>query len=206
MLLLGESGDTVAVSVSGPSGGFSLTAPGAGSFYLRATVIGYRETTVGIFDLDEAGEITVEFRIASEAVSLDGITVDVSGLVKEPWLITNGFYGRLQSGLGRFITPGEIGKSPGLRVTELLYTIPRVDIIAENGRDRVMMMSPMGPCAPNIYVDGLLMSTDGRDMDSIAPMAAVEAIEVYRGAAELPLQWGGTGAGGCGAIVVWTKR
>jgi len=206
LFLIGSSGDTVAVGVSSSGGAFSLRSPEAGDFYLSASVLGYRETTVGVFELSKDGEISVEFRIMPAAIEVEGITVNLEGVVREPWLISNGFYGRLQSGLGRFLTPADIEKSRVLKVTELLYSMPRVDVVSENGRDRVMMMSPLGACAPNIYVDGLLMSTDGRDVDMIAPLIAVEAVEVYVGAAQLPLQWSGTGARGCGAIVIWTKR
>jgi hypothetical protein len=204
--LLTEAGDTVAAGVTGPSGGFALSAPGEGSYHLSAEALGYRTTTAGVFDLGAGGEISVEFRIQAEAVALEGITVDVTGLVRDPFLISSGFYQRMQSGQGRFITPEEIEKSDARRVTELFYGIPRVFVVMQGSRDRIMMNSPMGVCAPNVYVDGMLTSSASANLEMFAPLLTVEAIEVYRSPAELPLQWSGTAARGCGAIVVWTKR
>lgn len=205
VVLVSEAGDSVSNVLTNATGRFIVRSPDPGGFYLAASALGYRETTVGIFDLEQGGEMSVEFRIYPAPLALDEIVVSARpGLIREGALISNGFYGRMQSGLGRFLTPADIEKSQALSVTELLFGIPRVSVVQEFGGNRVVMMAPMGECGPSIYVDGLLLSPEGRDLDAIG-LTAVEAIEVYRGASELPLQWSGTAAGGCGAIVVWTK-
>jgi hypothetical protein len=76
---------------------------------------------------------------------------------------------------------------------------------SESGGYRISMQAPMGECGPSLYVDGILVSRQATEWD-LPPLSTIEAVEVYRGAGELPLQWGGTSAGGCGAIVVWTRR
>ena len=44
-------------------------------------------------------------------------------------------------------------------------------------------------------------------IDDFVSLHEVEAIEVYRGASELPGEFHGfRGGGSCGAVVVWTKR
>lgn len=206
VVLLTEAGDSAASTITNASGRFVVRSPEPGSFRLHASALGYRETTAGIFDLEAGGEMSVEFRIYPVPIALDEIVVSTRpGLVREGALLTNGFYQRMMSGLGRFITPADIEKSQALKLTELLYGIPRVSVLPEFGGNRVVMMAPMGECGPSVYVDGILVSADGRDLDLLT-LSVVEAVEVYRGAAELPLQWSGTAARGCGAIVVWTKR
>ncbi|RMH14199.1 MAG: hypothetical protein D6701_11515, partial [Gemmatimonadetes bacterium] len=56
-------------------------------------------------------------------------------------------------------------------------------------------------------VNGVKRSTvslERGDLDLIRP-EDIEAIEVYRGASEVPAEFGGSDAG-CGAIVIWTRR
>ena len=119
-----------------------------------------------------------------------------------------GFYGRLRRGLGRFITPETIEKSPALRTTDLFFGIPGLTV--QNGGiagDRVVMQGTRGPCLPTLYVDG--MRVMGAPIGSIAPLEVVDAVEVYRRAAEIPMQYSGVrsgGSGSCGVILVWTKR
>jgi hypothetical protein len=196
----------VARTLTPGSGFFRLSAETAGDFYLVGSAFGYRTTTVGVFELGEGGEMSVEFRIPSAPMEIEGVTVDLERLVREPALIRNGFYDRLRQGNGYFITPGDIEKSLALGTSDLLYNIPRLQFETDElGRERITMPSPLGDCTPNVYVDGLRLTTDGLNLNSIAPLFNVEAIEVFRGASELPLQYSGTQARGCGAIVIWTK-
>ncbi|HEX6747896.1 MAG TPA: carboxypeptidase regulatory-like domain-containing protein [Longimicrobium sp.] len=60
-------------------------------------------------------------------------------------------------------------------------------------------------CAVQLYVDGVFTPTDaGRVGDAVNP-ADVEAVEIYRTAAELPTEYRRQGSG-CGVIVIWTRR
>ena len=71
--------------------------------------------------------------------------------------------------------------------------------------DRVQVGSILGNCSPRIWVDGLPQSINTDfPLDFIAPFEALAVVEVYRRATEVPLQYGGTGAG-CGVILFWTK-
>lgn len=205
VVLITESGDTVTSALTNPRGLFSLTSPHPGGFYLKASTLGYLDTTAGIFDLQVNGEMSLEFRIRPKPLSLEEIVVKTTGRpVQQGELIRNGFYQRLTSGLGAFITPETIGKSQALKTSDLFFGLGRVDVVPDGGHNRVMMLNPMGPCTPAVYMDGIPLASDG-DLDAIVMLPDVEAIEVYRGGAELPLQFGGTASGGCGAIVIWTK-
>ena len=56
-----------------------------------------------------------------------------------------------------------------------------------------------GPCAARVFVNGL-------NVDHVPRMHPdnIEAIEVYRGPAEVPPQFGGAQSA-CGVIVLWTR-
>jgi hypothetical protein len=205
VMLLTESGDSVAATLTNADGRFSVSAREPGGFYLKASALAYRETTAGIFDLDRGGEMTLEFRIYSVPINLGEILVNAPGGVRPGALIENGFYQRMQSGLGRFFTPAELQKTMALKATDVFFNIPRVSVVPDGLGYRVKMLAPLGDCDPTLWVDGVPLIGGATDQN-LPPMSVIEAIEVYRGGAELPLQWGGTTSQGCGAIVVWTKR
>ena len=203
LVLLTPAGDSVASAMANQDGLFSISARQAGSYYLKATALGYKETTAGIFDLDVGGSISLQFRIYTAPITLEGIVASVPERVRPAELIRNGFYDRMTAGMGRFLTPADIDKARALTPSELLLNIPRVNVpVAPD--DVITMLSPFGDCGPMLYVDGILVSRapTARELPSVVD---IEAIEVYRGAAEVPLQWGGTAAQGCGVIVIWTK-
>ena len=205
VVMLTERGDSVAATLTNASGRFSLSSREPGGFYLKASALAYRETTVGIFDLDRGGEMTLEFRIFANPINLGGILINAPGGVRPGALIANGFFDRMQSGLGRFFPPAELQKSMVLRTSDVFFGIPRVSVLPEGLGNRIKMSSPTGECDPPLWVDGVPLAGGASD-ENFPSMSVIEAIEVYRGGSELPLQWGGTTAQGCGAIVVWTKR
>ena len=96
-------------------------------------------------------------------------------------------------------------------------------------------LSPGGVCRPRIIVDGVLFARGdarprrvndaiaqtleqavddevqqvekGMSIDDIAPASAIAAIEVYRTASQVPVQFGGASVEtSCGVVVIWTRR
>ncbi|MDX1746855.1 MAG: aconitase family protein, partial [Halobacteriales archaeon] len=61
-----------------------------------------------------------------------------------------------------------------------------------------------GSCEPVLYVDGMRFQLDP-DLGWGEPIGAIQAMEIYRGAAEVPGEFSGSDAA-CGEVVVWTKR
>ena len=196
-----ESGDSVTSTITDRSGRFEVTSPLPGDFLLLAAALGHRETTVGVFELSEGGELTVEFRIPVEALTLEGLLVQadrVAQINQQPALVLNGFSRRMQHGLGRFLTPADIERSTAMRTSELFVGMLGVSFIG----DSVQIRTTRGFCPPRIYVDGMVVP--GSELDYLVELESLEAVEVYRRATEVPLQYGGTGAF-CGVILFWTK-
>ena len=113
----------------------------------------------------------------------------------------NGFMTRMQMGFGIFMTPADIEESDAMHTADLFIGIPNVQV---RGFDQVLIRSFGGFCPPMIYVDGLPKM--GRStLGDIVVLQDVSAVEVYRHASELPIQYGGANDTGCGVVVFWTK-
>jgi len=201
VVLLTEAGDSVTSTITDDEGAFSVTSPVPGNCLLMAAALGHRETTVGLFELGEGGELTVEFRIPVEALTLDGLLVQAERIGKVPALVRNGFSRRMQEGIGHFITPQEIENSSATRTAHLFREEPSVRLVG----DRIFLRGTRDLCSPQIYLDGVPLSVGASlPLDAIVPLEVLAGVEVYRSVAEVPLQYGGTGAV-CGVILFWTK-
>lgn len=235
VLMFTEAGDSVAMTVTDEQGRFTVTSPEPGSFLLLASALGYEETAAGVFELGADGVMSVEYRIEPEPLPIDEIVVSIERPVLRHRLVRNGFVRRLQRGLGAFVTPHDIEESPASSTEQLLEHIPGVrvaearvlrsttvageSVVASLPRpdvgETVQIRGPGGAyCTPTVYVDGIrsAYSTDPTSpsvaftLSSLAPLAVVEAVEVYRRPAEVPVEYSprGSGANSCGVLVVWT--
>lgn len=201
-------------------GQFRLRVRDAGSYVIRVRRIGFRpfETRVNV-----TGDTTLRLIVAPNPVELAtlGVTANMY-----PYLKTSGFLDRMAAGSGTFITPTIVEqKSPKAKyAVDLMEGIPGVRLQVPSGsgivrvpylrscrsdpRRRVMTMTglvdttELGNVYPNIYVDG---AKAGQDVFGWLLPTHVLAIEIFMGPAEIPLQYGGTGAP-CGVILIWTKR
>jgi hypothetical protein len=64
---------------------------------------------------------------------------------------------------------------------------------------------PASVCRANVYIDGVMQSFDEAiSLDQTVPMDWIEAIEVYRRAAEVPAEF--LGRATCGVVAIWTRR
>jgi beta-lactamase regulating signal transducer with metallopeptidase domain len=195
--LVDGDGEVVSGFVTDVNGTFAMRAPGPGEFHLNASALGYRETTMGV-SVDD--DVSVSFRIEPTPLPVGGLVVSA--------MTESGFFERQRMGIGRFFGPEEIASVRAVSPTDLLTTVARVRVLQEQGGSRIVMSGATGPCGPRIYVDGMLVSAEGRDLDKVLPLNALEALEVYRSAVQVPLQWAAPAPNGssCGAIVAWTKK
>lgn len=112
------------------------------------------------------------------------------------------FKRRMKSGFGEFITREEIEKRQPQHTSDLLRTVPGVNVgPVQYGRAPVRMRSAGRTCSPVIFLDGVL--SRNFVLDDLSP-DAIEGIEVYRRGSETPPQFN-TGSSRCGTLVVWTR-
>jgi hypothetical protein len=101
-------------------------------------------------------------------------------------------------------------------IWEMLTNVPsitvtdRIDrVVAISGR--TMMVNKNGdPCFMSVMVDGILMRKDpdqmSYDLRKLPRPEEIHGVEVFAGAATIPLQYGGVGEGKmCGLIAIWTR-
>ena len=214
--VIGENGKPLAravVQVDGTNGRVTTDATGQfrisglplGSRTVHVRAIGY-EPDAAVVDVRASGGEPVAFRLTSTATSLEAarITAPRSDVLEK-----RGFNDRKLSTGGIFYDEKKIEDRHAFEVKNIVEDLPNVIIHNRQPGDptpSILFLGPMGfPCMPDWYIDGqVYRGTDAEDMAGLLSMDVIVGIEVYRRAAQAPLQYGGTKPDGCGSIVIWT--
>ena len=198
------------------TGAFSFDDVASGPYRLRATRIGYRgiEGTIAL-----AGDsvVEVELRMSDASVVLAPVTV-VTRAERPVSPVLQGFYARMQTGHGKFITREEIEARDPVRITDLLRMVPslRAGPQRTGSSGPGLSTGPMtGRCSVVIFVDGMQMDHGARilggrggpqqSVDDYVQPSEVEGIEIYRGESDTPSQYV-TRWVQCGTLLIWTRR
>jgi pimeloyl-ACP methyl ester carboxylesterase len=182
-------------AITGDSGTFAFElAPGPTVFAVRR--LGYAAATF-------MATLTPTNRVKGVTLALEATAQTLPGVVvaeqpEQAWLRV--FNDRSNSQHGTFITRSEIEKSRARLTTDILRRrVPSAQIVMVRGGTRVYMRGNRR-CAPQLFVHTAPYSGEVDDF----PPDAVEAIEVYAGASEVPPELN-IGRAMCGAIVIWTR-
>jgi hypothetical protein len=181
------------------AGAFHLVLPRAGTYRLRAQLLGYAPALSPDIDLGSADTVFVEFSLARDVVLLDPLVVTARSRHLTP--AARSFYDRAANiPFGDFITYDEIRKSHVHRTSELLRGIGGMRLTPVAGGNEITVR---GNCRPTVYVDGVRV--DGyRTIDDLAQPMELEGLEVYKSAVGAPAEYSGLRAG-CAIILVWTR-
>lgn len=205
VVMVSVTGDSVSATLSDSEGFFEVSAPEGGEYLLEAAALGYKEARVGLFELGEGGEMSVEFRLWPAPLTIGGVVVE--SLVERPELVRNGFFRRMERGVGTYFSPSDIAESTARQAIELLQGLAgvRMRIDPVDG-ERLMVRGTKGYCVPTLLVDGVRTTWAGTSMrlDELVPLETVLAIEVHRGVSGMPIEFGSFNQ--CGVIAFWTKR
>jgi hypothetical protein len=195
-------------AITNSNGFFRVLSPWLGTFTLQATALGYKEVLSDSVRV-EPGELTVvEVEMPPEPIDLDPLVV-----LAEPrdfQLDTQGFYHRVEQGIGHFITPDEKAIRQPLDLADMLRNVPGLRVLREGFGTRILVPKPsmdalggVDPfCEPRVYVDASLSS--GAYLDLAVDVNDIAGIEVHTRFTGVPLAYGGT-QGSCGVILIWTK-
>lgn len=220
VIMMTEQGDSITSAVTDGQDQFHLESGEPGSFVLVASAFGFKETSAGVFELGPGGSMTVQFRVGVEAMPIDGIIVGLQRPAIEHQLVSQGFVRRLQRGLGHFITPYDIENAPATRTADLFRGIPGVAVRTIGGGlfaftgENIQFLDANGYCTPTVFIDGVRISpmiVASQSMDNLLPLQDVDAVEIYRRPAEVPIEYSSTaiqptGEADCGVLVAWTRR
>ena len=65
---------------------------------------------------------------------------------------------------------------------------------------------PANACLPRLFLDGVRVTYDVQnDINAVVDPGQVEAIEVFRGPSEIPVQYNDNNSQ-CGVILIWTRK
>jgi hypothetical protein len=211
LVLLDTLGTPVGTGFAGTDGAFVVRAPRAGVYRLRARRLGYDDGLTELIDLRSEPSISFLVRLNPKPIELPSLTVEAKRVVAR--LQEAGFYERKKMGFGQFVTPEMIARRDLMSVTDLMRGMAGVRLLYRNGHpvDVILRAGDLlfdgRSCRPVVLVDGVALRA-GRDttaLDDLVSVNDIAAAEVYPDVVGAPLQAGGLD-GGCGAILLWTKR
>ena len=176
-------------------------APGPARLTIRR--LGFRPTSVDL--TVDASRATVEtVRLVEIAHRLDVITV--RGTIHAYGSRMLGFYERRSQGFGHFFTRSQIQDINPSHLTDLFRRIPGMALASTNVIQNAVRMRGARDCPPLLWLDGSPAAAAEYDLDTIDP-ESVEAMEVYSGPSEVPVQFQPPmDVQACGAIVIWTRQ
>jgi hypothetical protein len=201
-LITEPSAKPVATTKTSSDGAFALTAPSPGIYRLLAELPGYRASVSPAMELPAGLTVDFTWRILPITYRLAPIVVVESS--RRPASAQNDFSERLRrrATMGHLITRDQIERQHPFRVTDLLRTIPGIEVVPAPYGD---VVRTSGGCTPLVYLDGIRFPLMGEPIDAIVNPNDLEAIEVYPHAAAVPAELGAPGAA-CGVIALWTRR
>ena len=179
-------------------GSFRLTGLPAGTQTVEVRLLSYAPKRFTV-DLSPAREVKLAAVLDSRATVLGAVTVEAKASSNIP-----GFEDRAKRGFGTFLDQDEIEKRQSVLLTDLFRTIPGLTV-GFDGQNYIVMSSRGGGCPVQWYVDGSPYDNSSNDLDQFLRPDDIAAVEVYKSASEVPVQFQGQNAS-CGTIVVWTKR
>ena len=188
---------------TGNDGSFSIRAPADGIYRLRADLSGYLSAVTPAIELGQGDEIDINWRLLAGEVQMRPVAIVANNRRTSGRL--SGFYDRAQRhGFGYFITPDQIQKMRPFFVTDLLRTVPGLEVLP-SPRGFGNIVRTIEGCQPTVYLDGVRFRLLGESIDNIVDPSSLEGVEVYTHAAEVPAQFMDARSN-CGVIALWTKN
>jgi hypothetical protein len=185
----------IGTRVTDADGAFRFRQVPPGTYRLRVTLIGHRETN-DTLPVAPGMDLELSLVLSVDPIRLEPIVV-VSEMEDRGFLAD--FDQRRRTRPGTFFDREDIEKRQPYLFTDLLRFVPGARVILVGGSRQTVRLR--GGCRPSLWVDGMPLMTSERMDDILFPMD-LEAVEVYH-SASLPVQFGSSQ---CGAIIVWTRR
>ncbi|MFL5385973.1 MAG: carboxypeptidase regulatory-like domain-containing protein [Longimicrobiaceae bacterium] len=147
----------------------------------------------------------------------------------------NGFYDRERQGVGKYLRREDFENRGNTNLAQVLSRVQGTAIYYSGSSQYIyfprsgspdaarLSASPRPPekgtgaapakwgppnnaCLPRLFVDGVRVSYDAQsDINSVVDPDQVEAIEVFRGPSEIPVQYNDNNSQ-CGVILIWTRK
>jgi hypothetical protein len=178
-------------------GAFTLRGLPAGTQELEVRRVGYALEVVPV-ELRSGTTVTVNV-LMRRIVNLDSVLIVASRPKYKD------FYAHMSAGWGRFLGPEEIARQRVSRTSDIIQKIPGF-MIQERGYRSIVVAQggSRGLCAATIVIDGMRVLEYPPTVNDVHPLD-IGAIEAYPASQAFmaPPEYH---IGGCGGIVIWTKR
>lgn len=208
MVLDEETGDSIPEAIVrvkgrdpvtvGPSGRFEIGNLAPGVIELSVQAIGFSPKTFK-FAVTAGQVLTRHFPVEFDGARLPEVVVTARATRLAPRYTD--FERRRERGLGAYFRWEEIKARGFSSVGDALRTVRGVRMKCNQQSYECFAEMARSPgCFPRWWVDGVEVYSFHEN----TPIRDVYGIEVYRGASEMPADFGGSNAA-CGVIVVWTK-
>lgn len=226
-----ESRELIARVASDDRGFFRIGSVDPGEYFVVVERIGYQTTTTPL-SLREGDSISVELRMAVEAIPLEPIVVTASP--RPRWEYTEPpalweFWERKDHmerlGIGRFQTYQDLKPLQGSQVSLAIIQLnPFLISKPHERRPNTFHIAGRLGCSPLVFLDGhrlrgpggleeelrrgtrvLEQNPPGPIIDDYISLSQIAAVEVYRGASDVPGEFREPGSN-CGAVVIWSRR
>ena len=182
-------------TVTDEGGRFNLTDVEPGSVEVQFTHLSYASRTTTLI-VQPGRTVEINASMSAQPIELEAIEVTV----RSAYLERNGFYRRART-WGRQFTRADLDDLDPRNLSDVFWRIPGVGVqYGLNGAQAVSGRSRT--CTLDVYLDGKKLP--GWDLDWISPWS-LEGMEVYRGV-DTPVQYQSVLEGGCGVVLLWTKR
>ena len=195
-------------TTTGDEGRFSLAALPGGTHTLEVRAVGFSPTQRAV-DIVEGTAGSADVELASLGITLDTIRVSAQRVYTSRREAEWERRLKTRSGTGHLIDEAEIEKRRPLVLTDLLRTIPGVQVLpGQRSGEDVFMRGGLailgsGLCRPDIYIDGARITNDPLfPFNSVVPMTEIRAVEVYPHPALAPVEF--QSMSGCGAVIIHT--
>jgi len=198
------AGATVQIGKGGPvvrtdSGGQFLAqnvTPGITAIEIKQ--IGFEPGTFDI-RIPDSGVVQGVFPLDFNGYLLPAVVVEARAVALMPRYTD--FERRRNLRMGAYLRWDELKKQGYSSIGDALRTVRGVRMQCDQQRFECFAYMARTPqCQPTWYIDGV----EVHSFHENTPINDVYGIEIYRGAGEIPGEFGGSNAA-CGVIVVWTK-
>lgn len=188
-------------AVSDNRGHFTLRTLPRATLHITVRRLGFLPATLDWVPTSDSR--TLEVHLTEIAHSLAAVQVREH---REPYDgRLAGFNDRRSRKVGYFVTRSDIERKNGFNLTDVMRAVPGARVITMRGALGKTVLLRGATCPPLVFVDGFPASAGPFDLDMIN-IKSVEGIEVYSGAASIPLEFiGPRGLEQCGVIAIWSR-
>jgi hypothetical protein len=194
-----------AIAKTTASGAFALSGLPGGTQVVEVTALGYQPGRQNV-DLKPGDGRRAEIVLGKSVQRLQPLEV-VGKMGSEQ----QSFLDRAKRGFGYFITEEDIQKRNPIIFEDIIRGVPGMQVVPVGQGYRITssrgQSDILSDCTPTYFVDGSPFYVDPSNGDPfpVGP-SEIMGIEVYAGTAGVPVEFQRGTNGGCGTIVIWTKR